>query len=81
MNAVRLCDLCRSSDSPKTEFVLSSYTQPKELLFAIKELTFLGGDTNTGEPHTCPESLFTVLVRTVKETQDLEACPVRVILS
>uniref|UniRef100_A0A672HAN1 Coagulation factor C homolog, cochlin (Limulus polyphemus) n=1 Tax=Salarias fasciatus TaxID=181472 RepID=A0A672HAN1_SALFA len=32
-----------------TEFLLSNYTQPKELLFAIKELAFLGGNTNTGK--------------------------------
>uniref|UniRef100_A0A3B3CJZ2 Cochlin n=1 Tax=Oryzias melastigma TaxID=30732 RepID=A0A3B3CJZ2_ORYME len=52
--------LVQASDSPKTEFVLSSYTQPKELLFAIKELTFLGGDTNTGKAilHTA-ETFFT----------------------
>ncbi|TNN87398.1 Cochlin [Liparis tanakae] len=31
------------------EFLLSNYTQPKELLSAIKELVYLGGDTNTGK--------------------------------
>ncbi|XP_011488436.1 cochlin isoform X2 [Oryzias latipes] len=52
--------LIQASDSPKTEFVLSSYTQPKDLLFAIKELTFLGGDSNTGKAilHTA-ETFFT----------------------
>uniref|UniRef100_A0A8C7YXC1 Cochlin n=1 Tax=Oryzias sinensis TaxID=183150 RepID=A0A8C7YXC1_9TELE len=52
--------LIQASDSPKTEFVLSSYTQPKDLLFAIKELTYLGGDTNTGKAilHTA-ETFFT----------------------
>ncbi|XP_034015678.1 LOW QUALITY PROTEIN: cochlin [Thalassophryne amazonica] len=39
----------QASDSPKIEFLLPNYTQPKELLFAIKELAFLGGDTNTGK--------------------------------
>uniref|UniRef100_A0A672HA30 Cochlin n=1 Tax=Salarias fasciatus TaxID=181472 RepID=A0A672HA30_SALFA len=41
--------LIQASDSPRTEFLLSNYTQPKELLFAIKELAFLGGNTNTGK--------------------------------
>ncbi|XP_068195201.1 cochlin [Antennarius striatus] len=41
--------LVQASGSPKTEFSLTNYTQPKELLFAIKELAFLGGDTNTGK--------------------------------
>ncbi|XP_071355221.1 cochlin [Trachinotus anak] len=39
----------QASDSPRTEFLLTNYTQPKELLFAIKELAFLGGDSNTGK--------------------------------
>ncbi|XP_028251349.1 cochlin [Parambassis ranga] len=41
--------LIQASDVPKTEFLLTNYTQPKELLFAIKELAYLGGDTNTGK--------------------------------
>ncbi|XP_051941273.1 cochlin [Hippocampus zosterae] len=41
--------LVQASDVPKTEFLLSNYTQPKELQFAIKELKHLGGDTNTGK--------------------------------
>ncbi|XP_053192173.1 cochlin [Scomber japonicus] len=50
----------QASDSPKTEFLLTNYTQPKELLFAMKELAFLGGNTNTGKAimHTA-ESFFT----------------------
>ncbi|XP_068456218.1 cochlin [Clinocottus analis] len=39
----------QASDSPRTEFLLTNYTQPKELLFAIKELAYLGGDSNTGK--------------------------------
>ncbi|XP_057715608.1 cochlin [Corythoichthys intestinalis] len=52
--------LVQASDFPRTEFLLSNYTQPKELQFAIKELTYLGGDTNTGKAiaHTA-ELLFT----------------------
>ncbi|KAK1894529.1 Cochlin [Dissostichus eleginoides] len=41
--------LIQASDSPRTEFLLTNYTQPKGLLFAIKELAYLGGDTNTGK--------------------------------
>ncbi|XP_059208625.1 cochlin [Centropristis striata] len=41
--------LIQSSDSPRTEFLLNNFTQPKELLFAIKELNYMGGDTNTGK--------------------------------
>ncbi|KAM3843300.1 cochlin, partial [Diretmus argenteus] len=41
--------LVQASDSPRIEFFLTNYTQPKELLFAIKEVSHLGGDTNTGK--------------------------------
>uniref|UniRef100_A0A8C6M5F9 Cochlin n=1 Tax=Nothobranchius furzeri TaxID=105023 RepID=A0A8C6M5F9_NOTFU len=41
--------LIQTSDSPRTEFLLTNFTKPKELLFAIKELKYLGGDTNTGK--------------------------------
>lgn len=41
--------LVQASGSPKTEFLLSNYTQPKELMFAIKEVSYAGGDTNTGK--------------------------------
>ncbi|XP_044022643.1 cochlin isoform X2 [Siniperca chuatsi] len=52
--------LIQASDSPRTEFLLTNYTQPKELLFAIKELAYLGGDTNTGKAimHTA-ETFYT----------------------
>uniref|UniRef100_UPI003AACC940 cochlin n=1 Tax=Centroberyx gerrardi TaxID=166262 RepID=UPI003AACC940 len=51
--------LVQASDSPQTEFYLTNFTQPKELLFAIKEAAYLGGDTNTGKAimHTV-ESFF-----------------------
>ncbi|XP_037098257.1 cochlin isoform X2 [Syngnathus acus] len=39
--------LVQASDLPRTEFLLSNYTQPKELQFAIKALAHLGGNTNT----------------------------------
>nr|XP_019965663.1 PREDICTED: cochlin-like [Paralichthys olivaceus] len=41
--------LIQASDSPRTEFLLTNYTQPKELMFAIKEVSYLGGNTNTGK--------------------------------
>ncbi|XP_053290498.1 cochlin [Pleuronectes platessa] len=41
--------LIQASDSPQTEFLLNNYTQPKELTFAIKEVSYLGGNTNTGK--------------------------------
>ncbi|XP_061677145.1 cochlin isoform X2 [Syngnathoides biaculeatus] len=52
--------LVQASDVPRTEFLLSNYTQPKELQFAIKELRHLGGETNTGKAitHTA-ENVFT----------------------
>ncbi|KAM9842568.1 cochlin [Aulostomus maculatus] len=52
--------LVQASDSPRTEFLLTNFTQPKELLFAIKELVHLGGNTNTGRAiiHTA-ERFFT----------------------
>ncbi|XP_076604452.1 cochlin [Chaetodon auriga] len=52
--------LIQASGSPRTEFLLTNYTQPKDLLFAIKELAHLGGDTNTGKAimHTT-ETFFT----------------------
>jgi hypothetical protein len=39
---------CPSSDTPRTEFLLTNYTQPKDVVFAIKEIAYLGGNTNTG---------------------------------
>lgn len=52
--------LVQASGSPQTEFLLSNYTQPKDLMFAIKEVTYLGGDTNTGKAilHTA-ETFYT----------------------
>ncbi|XP_037550721.1 cochlin [Nematolebias whitei] len=52
--------LIQASDSPRTEFLLTNYTQPKELVFAIQELAYLGGDTNIGKAilHTA-ENFFT----------------------
>lgn len=37
------------SEHPKIEFYLKNFTVTKEVLFAIKELGFRGGNSNTGE--------------------------------
>lgn len=52
--------LVQASGFPKTEFLLSNFTQPKDLLFAIKEVSYSGGDSYTGKAilHAA-ESLFT----------------------
>ncbi|XP_063080138.1 cochlin [Engraulis encrasicolus] len=42
----------QASDMPRTEFFLTNYTQPKDVLFAIKEIAFMGGNTNTGKAIT-----------------------------
>lgn len=41
--------LVQASGLPKTEFLLSNFTQPKDLLFAIKEVSYSGGEANTGK--------------------------------
>uniref|UniRef100_A0A8C7FM45 Cochlin n=1 Tax=Oncorhynchus kisutch TaxID=8019 RepID=A0A8C7FM45_ONCKI len=54
----------QASDTPQTEFLLTNYTQPKDVVFAIKEVAYLGGNTNTGKAimHTV-ESFFQTGVR------------------
>ncbi|XP_067099582.1 cochlin [Osmerus mordax] len=49
----------QTSDIPRTEFFLTNYTQPKELVSAIKQINYHGGNTNTGKAimHTV-ESFF-----------------------
>lgn len=51
----------QASDDPKTEIFLTNYTQPKDLVYAMKEIQYLGGNTNTGKAirHTV-ETFFTV---------------------
>ncbi|KAJ8288566.1 hypothetical protein COCON_G00012250 [Conger conger] len=47
------------SEIPKTEFYLKNFTQPKDVISAIKEMGFRGGNSNTGKAllHTV-ESFF-----------------------
>ncbi|XP_030642013.1 cochlin [Chanos chanos] len=39
----------QASDSPRTEFYLTNHTIPKAAIFAIKEIAYIGGNTNTGK--------------------------------
>lgn len=39
----------QTSESPRTEFYLTNYTTVKDLSFAIKEIPYIGGNTNTGK--------------------------------
>ncbi|XP_023647926.1 cochlin [Paramormyrops kingsleyae] len=52
--------MVQASGIPVTEFYLNNFTQPKDLIFAIKEMPFRGGNTNTGKAmkHTV-DSFFT----------------------
>ncbi|KAL0968983.1 hypothetical protein UPYG_G00220830 [Umbra pygmaea] len=54
----------QASDTPRTEFFLTNYTEPKDVVFAIKEIAYMGGNTNTGKAlmHTL-ESFFLTGVR------------------
>ena len=69
---MRVCIcVCVCSDSPRTEFLLNNYTQPKELLLAIRELTYLGGNTNTGEARTQVRAVVTQVPKTFNEEKVL----------
>ncbi|XP_060615681.2 cochlin [Anolis sagrei] len=39
----------QASENPKTEFYLKNFTSAKDVLFAIKEIGFKGGNSNTGK--------------------------------
>uniref|UniRef100_A0A8C1IP36 Cochlin n=1 Tax=Cyprinus carpio TaxID=7962 RepID=A0A8C1IP36_CYPCA len=39
----------QTSEAPRTEFYLSNYTTAKDLTFAIKEIPYIGGNTNSGK--------------------------------
>ncbi|XP_077676116.1 cochlin [Eretmochelys imbricata] len=39
----------QASEHPKTEFYLKNFTAAKDVLFAIKEIGFRGGNSNTGK--------------------------------
>ncbi|KPP80081.1 cochlin-like, partial [Scleropages formosus] len=45
----------QASETPVIEFFLKNFTQPKDVNFAIKEISFRGGNTNTGpSSEDCP---------------------------
>ncbi|MBN3305940.1 COCH protein, partial [Amia calva] len=44
-----LVGVVQASENPKTEFYLKNFTQPKDVIFAIKEMGYRGGNTNTGK--------------------------------
>ncbi|KAE8587533.1 hypothetical protein XENTR_v10022012 [Xenopus tropicalis] len=50
----------QSSEVPKTEFLLKNFTSPRDVQFAVKEISFRGGNSNTGKAikHTA-QSFFT----------------------
>ncbi|EHH27802.1 cochlin [Macaca nemestrina] len=53
--------LVQASEHPKIEFYLKNFTSAKDVLFAIKEVGFRGGNSNTGKAlkHTA-QKFFTV---------------------
>ncbi|XP_063803518.1 cochlin isoform X1 [Pseudophryne corroboree] len=50
----------QSSELPKTEFYLKNFTTPKDVSFAVKEISFRGGNSNIGKAvkHTA-QAFFT----------------------
>ncbi|XP_069494595.1 cochlin [Ambystoma mexicanum] len=52
--------LVQASEVPKVEFFLKNFTSSKDVLFAIKEISFRGGNSNTGKAlkHTA-QTFFT----------------------
>ncbi|XP_078089301.1 cochlin [Mustelus asterias] len=55
-----LVGVVQVSESPKTEFILKEFTNSKDVISAIKNVTYRGGSTNVGKAliHTT-ESFFT----------------------
>ncbi|TRY84983.1 hypothetical protein DNTS_028858 [Danionella cerebrum] len=39
----------QTSETPRTEFYLTNYTTTKDVSFAIREIPYIGGNTNTGK--------------------------------
>lgn len=39
---------CVFSEIPQIEFYLGNYSMPKDVIFALKEVAYGGGNTNTG---------------------------------
>ncbi|XP_068109987.1 cochlin isoform X2 [Hyperolius riggenbachi] len=51
----------QASELPKTEFFLKNFTSAKDVVFAVKEISFKGGNSNIGKAikHTA-QSFFTI---------------------
>lgn len=39
----------QASETPRIEFYLGNYSMPKDVIFALKETSYIGGNTNTGK--------------------------------
>ncbi|XP_076833905.1 cochlin [Brachyhypopomus gauderio] len=39
----------QASETPRIEFYLGNYSMPKDVMFALKEIAYVGGNTNTGK--------------------------------
>ncbi|XP_066529510.1 cochlin [Hoplias malabaricus] len=39
----------QTSETPRIEFFLGNYSMPKDVIFALKEISYIGGNTNTGK--------------------------------
>ncbi|OCT64764.1 cochlin [Xenopus laevis] len=50
----------QASEEPKSQFLLNNFTAPRDVQFAVKEISFRGGNSNTGKAikHTA-QSFFT----------------------
>ncbi|CAJ0931828.1 unnamed protein product [Ranitomeya imitator] len=50
----------QASEQPKTEFYLKNFTSAKDVVFAVKEISFRGGNSNIGNAlkHTGPEGFL-----------------------
>ncbi|GCB81058.1 hypothetical protein scyTo_0022455, partial [Scyliorhinus torazame] len=44
-----LVGIVQVSENPKTEFILKEFTNSKDVISAIKNVTYRGGSTNVGE--------------------------------
>lgn len=47
-NHLQNVDFYVFSETPRIEFYLGNYSMPKDVIFALKEVAFSGGNTNTG---------------------------------
>uniref|UniRef100_A0A8C8YZQ1 Cochlin n=1 Tax=Prolemur simus TaxID=1328070 RepID=A0A8C8YZQ1_PROSS len=60
--------LVQASEHPKIEFYLKNFTSAKDVLFAIKEVGFRGGNSNTGNSSVVDPEKFLVWRKALKHT-------------